>query len=618
MSLKKQKAPGPSLSRVLKKKRNNDPGVRHVGGRIYDSENGTTCHQCRQKTLEVKAPCKSGTCRLYWCPRCLSNRYDEAVDTVRLLPKWSCPKCRKICNCSSCRKKQGLQATGILAKIAKSAGFGSVSQLLEKNPRMSVLSSAPKKPAASRDNESKRRKTSKTTTAGKLTGSKSNDARRSKIGTSRNVEVARGLKKKKRAAAHGGIDDAELKNRRVEMPRPVDSKLFVGEDHLDIPETIDRAKLVCILEFFHTFGSAVGMNGIQIDELAKSLVRKKVVHMKSSEKSSLAVAMSNLKTIICDWFGGDQVDPEGLSWDTWLVDRHPPLTTDSDNLFEECRTSGAEAGAEPSDRGKDSETNLLGRRVEVFWEGDGDWFRGVVRSTDAKGNVFVVYDDGDELWENFNSRKKRWKNLDQRKGQSFWSLSTTQRLDVIYAVAHEALQCGPIVHIIEESIENSSNTLNRQSRHKEETERVKRLISEEKERHKQRFIAELISSQQISNISTEKQQEIVHNARQEAQLAISEENKARLRWLKASQFLRSQPPARTAAIGQDRLGASYFSLNCAKVISGSSEGILSMSEDSLLCYSGADRRQLVEALDVSGEHEGALRMGLDYILDETK
>lgn len=27
------------------KKRNSNPGVRVIGGRVYDSENGTTCHQ---------------------------------------------------------------------------------------------------------------------------------------------------------------------------------------------------------------------------------------------------------------------------------------------------------------------------------------------------------------------------------------------------------------------------------------------------------------------------------------------------------------------------------------------------------------------------------------------
>jgi formamidopyrimidine-DNA glycosylase len=51
-----------------KKKRNNNPGVRVQGGRVYDSENGTTCHQCRQKTIETKAKCTK--CTLYFCPKC--------------------------------------------------------------------------------------------------------------------------------------------------------------------------------------------------------------------------------------------------------------------------------------------------------------------------------------------------------------------------------------------------------------------------------------------------------------------------------------------------------------------------------------------------------------------
>lgn len=38
--------------------------------------------QCRQKTVEVKAKC--GTCTMYFCPRCLLNRYGEEVGKVSL------------------------------------------------------------------------------------------------------------------------------------------------------------------------------------------------------------------------------------------------------------------------------------------------------------------------------------------------------------------------------------------------------------------------------------------------------------------------------------------------------------------------------------------------------
>uniref|UniRef100_A0A1D1ZVX1 Zinc-finger domain-containing protein n=1 Tax=Auxenochlorella protothecoides TaxID=3075 RepID=A0A1D1ZVX1_AUXPR len=133
-----ESAAPPPEAPVAKKQRTANPGVRHQGGRIYDSENGTTCHQCRQKTVEVKAKCTK--CTLYFCPRCLENRYKQFVAEVNALGDWQCPRCTSICNCSNCRKKQGLEATGILASVARTAGFESVSELLAKNPTAKGLS----------------------------------------------------------------------------------------------------------------------------------------------------------------------------------------------------------------------------------------------------------------------------------------------------------------------------------------------------------------------------------------------------------------------------------------------------------------------------------------------
>nr|GEX42725.1 zinc-finger domain of monoamine-oxidase A repressor R1 [Tanacetum cinerariifolium] len=116
------------------KKRNKAPGVRVVGGRVYDSENGKTCHQCRQKTLDFTAECKNSTkgkpCTLKYCCTCLVNRYGEKAEEVAALEDWSCPRCRESCNCSFCMKKRGHNPTGALVQIAKVGGFSSVSDLL--------------------------------------------------------------------------------------------------------------------------------------------------------------------------------------------------------------------------------------------------------------------------------------------------------------------------------------------------------------------------------------------------------------------------------------------------------------------------------------------------------
>ncbi|XP_047312784.1 uncharacterized protein LOC124916095 [Impatiens glandulifera] len=113
-------APALAPEKTQTKKRNGCPGVRVVGGRIYDSQNGKTCHQCRQKTMDIMASCKNEKqCNLKYCHKCLLNRYE-----------WFCPRCRAICNCSCCRKKSGQQPTGILVHTAKSTGFASVSEML--------------------------------------------------------------------------------------------------------------------------------------------------------------------------------------------------------------------------------------------------------------------------------------------------------------------------------------------------------------------------------------------------------------------------------------------------------------------------------------------------------
>lgn len=102
--------------------------------KIWDKENGSSCHQCRQKTLDTKTVCRSGFCvgaKGQFCGLCLRNRYGEEVRTVLLDPTWSCPICRGVCNCSLCRKKEGRCATGILVGLARYNGHDNVHEYLE-------------------------------------------------------------------------------------------------------------------------------------------------------------------------------------------------------------------------------------------------------------------------------------------------------------------------------------------------------------------------------------------------------------------------------------------------------------------------------------------------------
>ncbi|KAM4588216.1 cell division cycle-associated protein 7-like isoform 3-T3 [Odontesthes bonariensis] len=107
--------------------------VDNMTDKVYNSVTGSTCHQCRQKTVDTKTCCRSEDCRGIqgqFCGPCLRNRYGEDVRKALLDPEWKCPPCRGICNCSFCRQREGRCPTGILFPLAQYHGFSDVHSYL--------------------------------------------------------------------------------------------------------------------------------------------------------------------------------------------------------------------------------------------------------------------------------------------------------------------------------------------------------------------------------------------------------------------------------------------------------------------------------------------------------
>lgn len=99
--------------------------------RMYDAQNGASCHQCRQKTLGLRTACSrctSGRGRL--CGDCLFARYGENIEEVVNKKDWVCPCCRDICNCSNHRNKKGWAPTKALHRSAKARGYLSAAHYL--------------------------------------------------------------------------------------------------------------------------------------------------------------------------------------------------------------------------------------------------------------------------------------------------------------------------------------------------------------------------------------------------------------------------------------------------------------------------------------------------------
>jgi Zinc-finger domain of monoamine-oxidase A repressor R1 len=106
-----------------------------------------------QKTVEVKVVCTNTCCSIgrlpvLMCASCLANRHGEDVTAAIESGNWICPRCRDgccgqgrhtkgadsscigCCNCSACRKKAKLEATGLIKHDAFRAGFSNAHDYL--------------------------------------------------------------------------------------------------------------------------------------------------------------------------------------------------------------------------------------------------------------------------------------------------------------------------------------------------------------------------------------------------------------------------------------------------------------------------------------------------------
>ncbi|KAJ0242932.1 Zinc-finger domain of monoamine-oxidase A repressor R1 protein [Hirschfeldia incana] len=248
-------------------KRKTNPGVRVVGGRIYDSSNGKCCHQCRQKTMDFVASCKGmkndKQCKLNYCHTCLLNRYGEKAEEVANLNDWHCPKCRGLCNCSFCRKERGLNPTGILSHRAKASGLSSVSELLQVEGVDSFAYSKKEdisiEDVGNEDNKAagKKKKAKTGLTKANLDGASIEDV------TKENSKAAGKIKK---AKATNEVKEEEI---QIEAKLPVGISL-TNVAGIDIPSE-ETGNVLQFLEFCSAFGEVLDLKEGQAESIVSEL-----------------------------------------------------------------------------------------------------------------------------------------------------------------------------------------------------------------------------------------------------------------------------------------------------------------------------------------------------------
>jgi len=108
----------------------NEPAYPGGPPKVYakNGRYGTTCHQCRQKTIDKKTECsKCESGYGIFCGICLFHHYGDDIHDVLANPdQWVCPSCQGVCNCSICLRKQGRAPNGIVYRLVLEQGYKSV------------------------------------------------------------------------------------------------------------------------------------------------------------------------------------------------------------------------------------------------------------------------------------------------------------------------------------------------------------------------------------------------------------------------------------------------------------------------------------------------------------
>jgi hypothetical protein len=646
-----------------KKKRTNNPGIRQQGGRIYDSENGTTCHQCRQKTIEIKAKCKQ--CTLYFCPRCLENRYNEAVDEVNALPNWSCPRCRKLCNCSNCRKKAGLEATGILAKVAKTAGFGSVSELLKKNPKAQALHLMASAGDAS------------TLPSGSQSKTTAPPGGRSLLPKS-----ATTTRKRKVQAEEQLLDDSQLSPRKVEMPEgapialhkrstgaksppaaatplaagstPSRSQATPGgagggsakrqrgpawlekvPDVAALPVDVDPGQIACILEFISVFGTSVlSLRSLpNLTALATELVQpattRRIDQACPVPEDSL-VAMVHMKLLDVVRHAWEVKGPP-ISLAAWQMLMRPYyaeliISPDAAAVLKDEYGPSAVAG-ELFARRAVQQNDLSNAATDDDDEEDGGVgasardLRSLQRAGNASEDIITGITDikhnTDSDYAAYVAAAAASAAVHFPEG-GYWGLDPGTRVQMLYSLLHDALDTFTVRHVIEKAMENAAEE---ERGRRSEVADVRRAAKEAATKQRDQEIALLVAGGGVKQMTLEQQRAVMDAARQKAEETAITAAAAKLKSLSQVVY---PPTVRSAPLGQDRDGMVAFKLQSSAVLTGNTNGIIfcgeqpstdtntnktnnNKSNKKSVLIAQPDPSKIVAALDPRGRSEGPLR-----------
>ncbi|EIE26968.1 hypothetical protein COCSUDRAFT_59460 [Coccomyxa subellipsoidea C-169] len=519
---------------------------------------------------------------MFFCPRCLLNRYGEEVEKVNQLAQWKCPKCRDICNCSNCRKKRGLEATGILANMSKAAGFTSVSDLLQKNPN------AKRPPSASLQ---------------------APGAKAPKQAAGEAKPKAQKKKEPKPEAAPDLIDDELLGARPHSMPEREAVRMHRVSDEVsdmrwppdlahtvDLPPDCSAGDLAEVLEFLKVFGEQTGTAGISLSFAAVELLQPATEAGHSAytrEERSVAghVHMRLLDLVRSDWGIRDSVGIHG--WQPVMAqylrqDRlHGLAALDRLSGASSAGCAAAAAAQLPNDHEVDAAVASPGA-VAAAVGGD--------QESEGEDSLLMFPAGG------------------------YWALQPGTRLRMLRSLCFDALETRAIRQCMEDAMGAAAEE---DKGRREELAAAKREAREAWQKQRDKQIALLLASGSGSGLTIEEQRSLMDRswAKVDAEAAATAAPQ-----LPGSGAAMAFPAAvRILPLGRDRSGALFWKLACCPVLAGSADAAVLMASEFRAADSDewsviSDAATLAKSLDGRGRREAGLLRALEagYDLGATK
>lgn len=363
------------------------------------------------------------------------------------------------------------------------------------------------------------------------------------------------------------------------------------ETPINVPDNVEMGQLVCILEFLSTFGKTVLNLDLALEklpifaaELLQPIVSNSEDVLCPALKDSLVASVHvELLKIVRKAWGLIESQDISHSWQKIMATyfSESEALSESSNIAQRQAYGCPAVAVEFADGAVDSVEKTSNLQCEHTIEG-------CTKDLDMLQIKLIPYPDANT---------------------GYWSVPSHVRVKMLYSLIHDALE----TYIFREKIEAGFEEAERANKaHKSLLAQKRREMRELQAQEHNKRIALLIAKAPCKAMSLEEQQKIVREARRRVEESCSKNDVIGPN--KSSQnnmpVLLNPRSVRSMPLGSDRDGAVYFNIQSGPVLTGDSNGLVVIDREGKELKSQTNPSIVLEALDGRGHDEGMLQQAI--------